>query len=249
MLGAGDLLKGFRVARNLNRLAVRFVETHKTPGTYPDGGNLYLTVTATGSRRWVFKYKTRRPAGTGSKHRLSREMGLGSWPDIGLAKARDLAGAARKLLADGIDPIDNRRTERSRATGVTFGEVATDLHADKQHGWRNAKHRAAWLQTLQVHGASIWNRPIDSITTADVLTCLRPIWTSHAETASRVRGRMEQVFDAGRVHGAIPQDRPNPGTWKGNLSHMLPTRAKLQRGHHKSMPWKDVRYGPFPVSE
>ena len=223
------------MARTLNHLASKFVETTKEPGIHADGGNLYLLVTVSGSKRWVFKYKTKQTTETG-KNRQSREMGLGPWPDISLARARELAGDCRKMSKNGQDPIDTRREERKQANGITFGQVAIDLHQTLKGGWRNARHQATWLSSLQSYCEVMWDKPVAELAVSDVLACLQPVWTTRAETATRVRGRIEAVIDAARVRGLIPEDQANPARWKGNLAHVLLRRQKLQRGHHRSMP-------------
>ena len=218
------------MARRINRLNARTVETLKTPGRHADGGNLYLVITPTGGRHWAFLYR--------SRGRL-REMGLGSAGAVGLARARELAAQCRAQLADGVDPIDARRVDEAKGE-ASFRAVAEDLHASKKGEWRNAKSEAQWLTTLENHGGAIWHKRVDEITVADVLAVLKPIWIAKAETAGRVRGRIEAVLDAARVRGLLPEDRANPARWRGTLSYLLPKRQRLQRGHLKAMPFADV---------
>ncbi|MFZ1882659.1 MAG: integrase, partial [Rhodoplanes sp.] len=105
-------------------------------------------------------------------------------------------------------------------------------------GFRNAKHRAQWRNTLTTYAAPIWNKRLAEIETDDVLACLKPIWQAKAETASRVRGRIERILDAAAARGL--RSRDNPARWRGHLANLLPKRQKLARGHHAAMPFVDV---------
>ena len=203
------------------RLNARTVETIKTPGRHADGGNLYLNVTATGARSWVFMYTL------GGRQ---REMGLGPAWDVPLAKAREIAGQHRQTLREGIDPLDARKAIIAKPL---FGAFAEELIAAKESGWRNEKHRAQWRSTLATYAAPISAKPVDQITTEDVLAILKPMWTLKPETASRVRGRIETVLDAAKSKGLRTGD--NPAAWTGHLKHLLPAPAKLSRGRHAAL--------------
>ena len=213
------------------KLTARAAATTK-PGRYGDGDGLWLVVAATGARKWVFRFSF---AG-----RVT-EMGLGGANTVGLAQARNLALAARKIVADGKNPIEARR-EASRAEKATptFGEMADALIAAKQSEWRNEKHRAQWAMTLEIYAGPLRPRPVDTIDTEAVLGVLQPIWQSKPETASRLRGRIETVLDAARAKGYIPQSTANPARWRGHLDKLLAKRAKLTRGHHAAMQYEAV---------
>lgn len=206
-------------------LTARKVQTAK-PGKYSDGGNLYLIVSPTGARKWVLRYMRRGRA---------RELGLGSAAAVDLADARERAAQARRLIARGKDPIE----EKKRTAGVpSFGEMADSVRESLSTGFRNSKHRAQWKSTLESYAAPLRAMPVDSIATDDVLAILKPIWTEKAETASRVRGRIEKVLDAARAKGF--RDGENPARWRGHLDHLLPKQSKLARGHHAAMPYEEV---------
>jgi integrase len=163
-------------------------------------------------------------------------MGLGGLLSVSLASARARASEARNLLAGGQDPIDARKTS---GVGIpTFGAVADEVVASLEGGWRNAKHRAQWRMTLKTYAAPLRSKPVNQIATEDVLKVLQPIWTSKAETASRVRGRIEKILDAAKAKGL--REGENPARWRGHLDHLLPKRQLLQRGHHPAMPWQEV---------
>ena len=185
----------------------------------------------TGARKWVLRVMR-------AGKRV--EMGLGGYPDVSLAEARDAADTARKLAKTGVDPIAARKAARAEsATGTAFGTFTLALVDDLEGGFRNAKHRQQWRNTLTTYCRPIWTKPLADITTDDVLECLKPIWTTKAETASRVRGRMERVLDAARAKGL--RSAENPARWRGHLANLLPKRHKLTRGHHPAMPFAEVR--------
>jgi integrase len=208
-----------------SRLTARKVETAKQ-GKYSDGGNLYLIVSSSGTRKWVFRFTWRGKA---------REMGLGTPANISLADAREKAASARRMVAHGLDPIH----ERKRTGGVpTFGEMADQVRESLSAGFRNERHRAQWKSTLATYAAPLKDKPVDTIGTDDVLAALRPIWTTKATTASRVRGRIEKVLDAARAKGFRLGE--NPARWRGHLDHLLPKQSKLTRGHHAAMPYEHV---------
>lgn len=208
----------------INRLSSRSVDTKSEPGLHADGLNLYLRVGkgAAPSRQWVFVYQWQ-----GRR----REMGLGRAAGSNLAKARTAAAEARALLADGIDPIADRKAQTGSVT--TFEQVARDLIDRMRPGWKNAKHGDQWWSTLKTHAASLLPMPVNQITTVDVLAVLRPIWTSKPETARRVRGRIENILDAAKAIGLRTGE--NPAAWRGNLVHLLPTQPKLVRGHQRAL--------------
>ena len=179
--------------RARNKLNVRQLASFSKPGVYSDGGGLYLRVRSSGSRSWLFIY---------AMHGKRREMGLGSDLDVTLARARELARVARSKVLDGIDPqVDRMATKAPPKDVVTFGRFTTDLLDSIEEGFRNPKHRQQWRNTLTTYAAPLFPKPIEDVTTDDILGVLQPIWLSKNETASRVRGRIERVLDAANVSG------------------------------------------------
>ncbi|SNS99452.1 Integrase [Sphingomonas laterariae] len=158
-------------------------------------------------------------------------MGLGSLSLVSLAEAREAASKSRKMVADGVNP----KVERS---DKSFGEAATSVIERLKPGWKNAKHTQQWTNTLKTHAAGLWDEPVASISTEDVIKCLDPIWTALPETASRVRGRIERVLDAAKVLGW--RDGENPARWRGHLELLLPKRRISARRHHPAMPYDQV---------
>lgn len=212
-------------SRTGKQLTSRRVDT-ASPGKHSDGGGLYLIVSPTGSRKWVFRYM---------RQARAREMGLGRASGSTLAEARRKAAEAAAKLAARIDPL----SAKARTAGVpTFGDFADDVQASLSQGFRNEKHRAQWKSTLETYAAPMRGLRVDGIGTEDVLACLRPIWTTKAETASRVRGRIEKILDAAKAKGFRAGE--NPARWRGHLDHLLPRPSKLSRGHHAAMPYVSV---------
>jgi len=116
--------------------------------------------------------------------------------------------------------------------------MADDVRETLSAGFRNEKHKAQWKSTLETYAAPLRAKPVDTIATDDVLAVLKPIWTMKAETASRVRGRIEKVLDAAKAKGF--RDGENPARWRGHLDHLLARPSKLSRGHHAAMPYEQV---------
>lgn len=231
-----DVFGGVMVRRREFALTAKQVEKQSTPGRYGDGGGLYLQVLPTGAKTWVFRFMLNRRA---------REMGLGGVTTFSLSEARERARTARQLLADGIDPIEAKREDAlerrmADASIITFDKAAEryiDAHAP---GWRNDKHRQQWENTLATYATPIiGDLPVSRVDTAQVLRVLQPIWTAKAETASRLRGRIESILDWARVQGY--REGENPARWKGHLDMTLPARTKVAKVvHHAALPWREI---------
>jgi integrase len=224
------------MARSIHALSARKVETTIKPGRYRDGGNLFLSVSSNGGKRWVFLFTI-----AGQR----REMGLGSAHagQVTLAQARERAAAARDDLLKGDDPIkarDDREAAKKALEGgsETFGEYAAAYIKTNRSAWRNEKHAAQWQSTITKHCASILDKPVNSIDTETVLSVLRPAWQELPETASRLRGRMANILDAAIAEGKLKGQ--NPARWQGHLKTILPTRQRLTRGHHAALPYSQL---------
>lgn len=210
----------------------------KAPGMHAVGGvtGLYLKVVPSGARSWILRQKV------GFKR---RDMGLGGFPEVTLSDALEAARKARQLVREGVDPILSRQQAHSallaqQAAAVTFEKAAKDFMEARCEGWRNAKHRAQWGSTLQTYAYPfIGDLLVSDITLPQVLAVLRPIWKSRTETASRVRGRIEQVLDWCTVQGFRKGD--NPARWRGHLDKVLAKPSKLAgTQHHKALPFGDM---------
>jgi integrase len=217
------------------RLNTAKLRTLTKPGTYGDGAGLYLQVRGPSQRSWVFRFKI------GGQGHL---MGLGAHPEVGLAEARDAATAARRAVRGGVNPIDQRKAERAdvaaRAGLNTFSEVAQAYIQSHGDGWRNAKHRAQWVNTLETYAAPIIGKlPVAQVDVGAVMRVLEPIWREKPETASRLRGRIEATLDYAAARGWRTGD--NPARWRGHIQNLLPARAKLARvAHHPALPWREM---------
>ncbi len=223
------------------KLNAKKVEALTKPGRYADGNNLYLFISANGGKRWTFFYRLGK--NTEGKE-VRREMGLGGAArgQVSLAKAREKALEARQLLTAGIDPMtrmSKEAREKRARTIPTFGEFADDYLRTHKPKFRNEKHIAQWEMTLgDAYCKAIRSKPVNEIDTAAIMMVLKPIWTEVPETASRLRGRIENVLDAAKAIGLHPG--PNPATWRGHLKSLLPARQKLTRGHHAALPYNDL---------
>ena len=206
------------------------------PDRYPDGQGLFFKTLGQGRAYWTYRYRS------GGKE---RETSLGPYPEITLEQARIKHAELRAMVLKGIDPVADRRNARTAAAAKadvpTFGMMADQYIAAHEAGWRNAKHRWQWRQTLTAYAAPIRDMPVDQIDAKAVLRVLEPIWNDIPESASRLRGRIEAILAAAQVAGWIDADKPNPARWKNWLDHMLPKPKKLTaRGHHAAMPYADV---------
>ena len=227
-----------KVTNALTPMAVR----NAKPGRHADGAGLNLLVKEGGARSWVYRFMLRGK---------SRDIGLGpatGTDAVTLADARDAAAVLRVKVKAGIDPLEQRQREAAETlaaaqaasvAGITFKAVAEAHITANEGNWRNAKHRYQWSATLATYVYPvIGDLPVAAISTAHVLSILEPIWKSKAETAGRIRGRIETVLDAAKARGY--RDGENPARWRGHIAQILPARSRLTRGHHKAMPYGAV---------
>lgn len=216
-----------RVAKELGPLQVQRLTA---PGWHAVGGvsGLYLKVVPTGARMWVLR------ATVGNRR---RDMGLGGFPSVTLAGAREKAREARLLIEKGTDPILAKRQAKSKliaeqAKDKTFDEAFTAFMDAKGDEWRNAKHRQQWANTLATYASPFMGAVLVSdVTQAHVEQVLRPIWRDKTETATRVRQRIEKVLDFARASGWRTGE--NPATWKGRLSELFPKPSKIKTVVHQ----------------
>lgn len=222
-------------AKELSALEVkRLVE----PGFYSVGGvaGLHLQVTKTGARSWILRILV------GNKR---RDVGLGGYPDVQLAQARDKARDVREKVAQGIDPVAERQTARSallaqQMRSITFKQAALEVIKKKQLEAGNIKHAQQWHNTLETYAFPVLGRmAVSDIELVHVKQALEPIWTTKTETASRVRQRIEAVLSWATVHGHREGD--NVARWKGNLDTILPAPTKIAKvKHHRALDVDDA---------
>lgn len=222
------------MSRKATELGALAVSRLRDPGLHAVGGvsGLYLQVTASGARTWILR------ATMGGKR---RDMGLGGYPDVTLAEAREKAREARAKIEQGIDPILERERALSllkaeQAKSMTFEAACKALIDAKIDEWRNAKHRAQWSSSLETYAYPVIGKlQVGDVGQAHVLSVLQPIWKDKTETANRLRGRIEQVLDWAKVRGF--REGENPARWRGHLDKLLPAPAKIARVvHHKALP-------------
>jgi len=225
----GGVKGGVRMARSVKKLSDTAIRSAKMKaGKHSDGEGLYLVVTPDGRKSWAFLWKP-----TGAK--WNREMGLGRYPEVPLARARELAAECRTVVAAGRDPVQERKKEEE----PTFGVCSDALIESMSSSWRNAKHRDQWKMTLgDTYCKDLRGKKVSEVSTSDVLAVLKPIWNEKPETASRLRGRIERVLDFAKAKGWRTGD--NPALWRGHLRNLLPKPKQLSRGHHSAMPYEDV---------
>jgi integrase len=220
----------------IDLLSAAKVKNLKVPGDYLDGRGLYLQVRNASSKSWLLKY---------SLFKRAREMGLGSAFDFTLAEARDMRDRFRKLAKQDIDPIEHRRAEKAakalaRAKTITFREACARYLAANRSGWRNIKHSEQWISTLEKYAYPvIGDLPVQAIDTTLILKILEPIWSTKAQTAARLRGRVESVIGAAKARGEFKGE--NPATWKGHLDKLLPKTSKVSKvQNHPALPYADL---------
>lgn len=221
------------MSRALNRLTVRQVAALKAPGRHADGGGLYMRITNAGARSWVFM------AVVAGKR---AEIGLGAETAVSLATARRLASNMREAVATGDDPrrVITPQAVAEKVVVPTFGTFSDDYISSVEGGWKNAVHRQQWRNSLRDHAASLRDKPITDISTDDIIAVLQPIWLTKAETAKRVRGRIEKILDAAKARGCRSRDAMNPAAWRGHLALLMPNQSRVAKGHHAALPWSDA---------
>ena len=218
--------------------SARSVETVTEIGYHRCDRGLYLQVAGSGTKSWLFRYKSPVTA-------KQREMGLGSLTLVSLAAARDIAVECHRQVLSGLDPIEERgRIKRARhleqARSITFQEAAEHCIASKKPEWKNAKHAQQWTNTLTTYAYPVFGTlSISDLDTDLVLKAIEPIWISKAETASRVRQRIETVWDWARARKYVEGE--NPARLRGHLDKILAKTAKVKHvKHHAAVPYKEI---------
>ena len=195
----------------------------KEPGRYSDGGGLHLYISKAGRKSWVLRITI---------EGRRRDIGLGGYPSVSLAKAREKAGNHRAAIADGRDPLADKRAPAT----PSFREAASAVHEANEPRWRNAKHSASWMQTLERHAMpALGSTPVDRIDRGDVLRVLTPIWATRPETARRIRQRMRTVFRWAMAHDFV---ETNPAGEA--IDGALPPMPKV-KAHLRALPYQEVR--------
>lgn len=225
------------------------VKNLKDAGTYGDGAGLMIKVTPGGSKSWIHRYMFKG---------ADRWMGLGPYPDVSLAEARELAAANRRKLRAGIDPLGEKKAERAqikeeKAQAVTFAWCAKQYIDAHRASWSNPKSAQQWENTLATYtGPFIGEMAVAKVDTADVLKVLTQevgkegeqaqLWHARTETASRLRGRIEAILDWATVNRH--RSGENPARLKGHIDALLPAAGKIKKvKHHAALPYAEMK--PF----
>ena len=229
-----------------NKLDDRTVKNLSTAGTYADGKGLYLLIGPSGGKSWMFRYQFANKR---------KRMGLGGYPDISLKQARERLAHWRKILNGSIetdtpprDPLEaKRQTEAEHKIAerklVTFNDMAFKYIEANRPSWSNPKHAKQWESTLKTYASPIiGDHHIADIDTDDILEVLSPIWTTKTETATRLRGRIEKVFDYAKARKLRTAE--NPARWRGHLDALLAKPSKVAKTENfPSLPYS--RIGTF----
>jgi integrase len=227
--------------RKLHNALTPFTVKSAGPGRHADGAGLYLRVQEGGARSWLYRAMVDGKA---------RDIGLGpagGTDAISLTSARTMARELAAQAAKG-EALEGKRTkarkesalaQAAKLTRKSFREVAEAFIDRKEGGWRNDKHRQQWRNTMATYAYPAFGElPVSKIETAHVIAVLEPIWSKVPETASRLRGRIENVMDAARVQGMRTGE--NPARWRGHLDHIMSKPSKLTRGHHAALDYAEL---------
>lgn len=224
------------MAKQIEKLTQDDVANLTKPGFHGDGLGLYLQVSVWGTKSWVLRY---------TRHQKAHTLGLGPAHTIGLMEARRRARKARQQLLDGVDPIAAKREAAAAAKlklarMMTFKQCAEAYIKAHRAGWKNPKHADQWGATLETYAYPILGKlDVASIDAALVMKVLEPIWTEKNETATRVRGRIENILDWAGARKY--RQGENPARWRGHLDKLLPKPTKVQKvAHHAALPYREI---------
>jgi integrase len=215
------------MARTIHQLNDMEISRLKETGRHHAGAGLYIQIAPTGSKSWIYRYMLDGKA---------RQMGLGPYPEVRLAKARAQVAKYRTTKREGVDPIKARQDNLVQlrlqaARGMTFEQCATAYIEAHGAEWRNAKHREQWGSTLRTYAYPIIGVvPIQQVDIDLVLRVLQPIWATKTETARRLRSRIEAVIDSATAMGRRQGD--NPARWRGHLQTLLAAPSRVRKVEH-----------------
>jgi integrase len=224
------------MARQVDKLSAILVKSLSSPGYFADGNGLYLQVSTSGSKSWIFRF---------SNAGKRREMGLGPLHTISLAMAREKALDCRRTLAAGKDPIvarDSTKTSEALALArvKTFDHCAAAYIKAHRGSWKSVKHAAQWEATLATYVSPVFGSvPVGDVDMEHVMRVLRPIWDAKTETAVRLRGRIESILDWATV--SRYRQGENPARWRGHLQNLLANPTKIAPVQNRpALPWLEL---------
>ena len=206
----------------MGKLTAAMARSLSRPGRYGDGGTLFLVVAPGGSKSWV-----QRVAIAGRR----RDLGLGGWPVVSLAKARQRAFANRVAIADGIDPLARKR----RPSTPTFREASERALEANRPRWRNAKTADNWIATMAkyVHPV-VGDQRVDQVRREDILRVLTPIWTAKPEIGRKVRQRIRATMAWAQAHGHVEHNLAGDA-----IDGALPSLPAV-KAHFRALPYREV---------
>lgn len=205
------------------RLTATAVKGAKEPGRYGDGDGLFLVIGKRGGKSWIVRVQ---------KDGRRRDIGLGSASKFPLKLARERAIEVREKIERGIDPV----AERAKAAGIpTFSAAAKTVHAENAPNWKNPKHAAQWINTLETYAnPAFGNRSVADVDAAAVRDCLAAIWLEKPETARRLRQRINTVID-----WAVGKGYRETGLAMPVIDKALP-KQRAKPKHHAALPYSDL---------
>jgi len=231
-----------KIAKSMSAIVVKRLNK---PGRHAVGtvSGLLIVVKPTGAKSWILRTMI------GNKR---RNIGLGPYPEVGLAIALEKARVVKDQIQKGIDPIEERRVRKAdlkkkSMQTISFAETAIQCHKKKAQEFKNDKHVNDWISSINRYANPIiGDLPVSEIDLPQILSILEPIWAEKTETANRLRLRIEQILNWATVSGYRDREKGNPAEWKGNLSEILPKPSKLKKKtHFKALPWQDT--GSFMI--
>ncbi len=224
------------MARKIEKLSALAVTKTTKPGYYGDGAGLWLQVSASGSKSWIFRF---------THLKKQREMGLGALHTVTLAEARVKAKDCRLSLLSGQDPLELRKAAKladalELARSMTFNQCATAYIEAHRSSWKSSKHALQWEATLATYAAPIIGElPVAAVDTALLVKVLSAIWQTKTETATRLRGRIESILDWATTSNFRVGE--NPARWRGHLENLLAKPSKVAKVvHHPALPWQEI---------
>ena len=224
------------MARQINKLTDRGVKAQKKRGRYADGNGLYLQVSKSGSKSWLFRYMMDGKA---------REMGLGSTTTITLSEARDDALECRKLLKEGIDPIKDRnnriaKTKSDNKDVLSFQKATEEYLKAHSASWKSVRHGDIWHSSVKRYAyPELGSMPVNIIERGHIMRVLEPIWIEKTETAKKLRGRLETILDWATVQDFRKGE--NPARWRGHLDKLLPKPSEIHSvKHFAALPYQEI---------
>lgn len=221
-----------RLTHSISKSGKAYNALHSVGGV----SGLLMQVTPSGAKSWIYRTTI------GTKR---RSIGLGGYPDVTLAKARDVAREYRELIKSGVDPIEQRQNARTNLikaelARITFDDAAAKYISEKAKEFKNPRQRKHWENSLATYASPIIGKlPVSQIDLALVKAVLEPIWATKTDTATRVRARIEAILGWAAVHEYRSEE--NPARWKGYLDKVLPSPTKIaQKTHFEAMPVADM---------